>query len=198
MGSRQVHQRDHSSRRVQAHYTRRGACRCLDPPRQARDLGRAPSTFSWRTSSANILAQASRLADFARCTLTRNLTASRYGLRTTICITSGVVPIFFANDSEAVRKENDAVLEAMIPKLRDSVCNALRRRSAPWRRFDSNNTATSPAFPTGTDITTEMGSLRISSGRGNSETIRRSSPDTVDESDDSEDEGSDVDDEDKE
>lgn len=93
----------------------------------------------------------------------------------------------FVSDSEAVRKERDVALEAMIPKLRDGVGSAIRQRSAPWRRFDSNNTATSPAFTIGTDIVTQLGSLRISGG---AETIRGSSPDTVDDYDDSEDEGS--------
>lgn len=106
-------------------------------------------------------------------------------------------PDVLATDPESVRKERDVILEAMIPKLRDAVCNAIRQRSAPWRRFDSNNTATSPAFPTATDITTQMGSMRISSGRGDTETVRGSSPDTVDEYDDSEVEGSE-DDEDEE
>ncbi|KAK5661878.1 hypothetical protein OQA88_9986 [Cercophora sp. LCS_1] len=94
-----------------------------------------------------------------------------------------------ARDPQAVRKERDEILERMIPKLRDGVFRAIRQKSAPWKRFDSNNTATSPAFPTGTDITTQMGSMRISSG--DAETVRGSSPEVEDEEDDEEEEDDD-------
>ncbi|KXX75488.1 hypothetical protein MMYC01_208107, partial [Madurella mycetomatis] len=68
------------------------------------------------------------------------------------------VPDVFVHDGERVKKERDAVLEMMIPRLRNDVFKAILDRRVQWNRFDSNNTATNPGM---SDLTSLMSGMAV-------------------------------------
>ncbi len=80
-------------------------------------------------------------------------------------------PDVLVSDGERVKKERDAVLERMIPKLRDAVFQAIEDKSAKWNRFDSNDSPTNPGV---SDITSRMSSMAVTGV-----TEREDTPDTV-------------------
>lgn len=68
------------------------------------------------------------------------------------------VPDVFVHDGEKVKKDRDAVLEMMIPKLQNDVFKVILERSVQWNHFDSNNTATNPGM---SDLTSHMSGMAV-------------------------------------
>jgi hypothetical protein len=80
-------------------------------------------------------------------------------------------PDVFVSDGERVKRERDETLRAMLAKIRTAVFQAIRDRSAPWARFDSNDTPTDPGV---SDLTSQMSAMAVVDV-----TERGDTPDTV-------------------
>jgi hypothetical protein len=65
-------------------------------------------------------------------------------------------PDIFASDGEAAERRRNAVLCQMTTRLREEISQVIRTKSAPWRAWDSNNTATNP-LPDRMTATTSTG-----------------------------------------
>jgi hypothetical protein len=71
------------------------------------------------------------------------------------------VPDVFASDGIQAEQRMNAVLDRMVARLREETWRAIRSKSAPWRAWDSNNTATNP-LPDRMTATTSTGTDALS------------------------------------